>query len=45
MVEYRNVKTGRLLARPQEDRWLEASAGWERIDAPGPAPSAEHEKE
>lgn len=37
MVTYRNTKTGRLLDRPSEDEWLEASPGWERVDAPAPA--------
>lgn len=32
MVTYRNVKNGRVVERPSEDEWLEASDGWERVD-------------
>jgi hypothetical protein len=35
-MKYRNVRSGRVLERPAEDEWLEASAGWERIDEPTP---------
>ncbi len=34
MVRYRNMKTGRVYERPAPDEWLEASAGWERVDEP-----------
>lgn len=34
MVKYRNTKTGRILERPSQDEWLEASSGWERIPEP-----------
>lgn len=30
-MEYRNVKDGRIVTRPYQDEWLEASAGWERV--------------
>lgn len=45
MVKYRNVRTGRILERPSQDEWLEASAGWERIDAPAPEPAGEEMNE
>jgi hypothetical protein len=32
MFKYRNVRSGRVLERPAPDEWLEASAGWERVD-------------
>jgi hypothetical protein len=37
MVRYRNTKTGRIIERPYEDEWLEASSGWSREDADEPA--------
>ena len=51
MIRYRNVRHGRVLERPTEDEWLEASSGWERIDEPvtepdpEPAYSADNEEE
>jgi hypothetical protein len=40
MFKYRNVRSGRVLERPTEDEWLEASAGWERLDdTPAPVES------
>lgn len=33
MFKYRNVKTGRELERPAADEWLEASSGWEPVEA------------
>lgn len=36
-MQYRNVKTGRIIERPTEDKWLEASSGWERLPEPVPA--------
>lgn len=40
MVRYRNVLHGRVVERPAEDEWLEASAGWERLDdEPEPEPA------
>jgi hypothetical protein len=32
MFKYRNVRSGRVLERPERDEWLDASAGWERVD-------------
>lgn len=32
MVKYRNVEHGLVVERPSEDEWLEASAGWTRIE-------------
>lgn len=43
-MQYRNVKTGRILSRPSEDEWLEASAGWERIDAPADEPEPDEDE-
>lgn len=37
MITYRNVKTGREYQRPVEDKWLEASSGWERVEPDEPA--------
>lgn len=31
MPDYRNKQTGRVYSRPVEDKWLEASAGWECV--------------
>lgn len=47
MPKYRNTQTGRVLERPQEDEWLEASSGWTREDESAPAPSdnEHHENE
>jgi hypothetical protein len=45
MVKYRNVRTGRILERPTQDEWLEASTGWERIDEPSLEPAAEDPNE
>lgn len=44
-ITYRNKLTGRKYERPVEDKWLEASAGWERVeDEPAPEPAKdEHE--
>lgn len=39
MIKYRNSKTGRVLERPREDEWLEASDGWERVSEPAPEPT------
>ena len=36
MVRYRNVRHGSIVERHAADEWLEASAGWERIDEPTP---------
>jgi hypothetical protein len=36
MIQYRNVRHGGTVRRPAPDEWLEASTGWERIDAPTP---------
>jgi hypothetical protein len=36
MLRYRNVRHGGTVERHEPDKWLEASAGWERIDAPTP---------
>ena len=44
-MKYRNVKTGRVVARPHEDEWLEASAGWERVDDPAPEPAESLEEQ
>lgn len=41
MVKYRNVQTGREVERPSEDKWLEASSGWERTETPVTKPSGE----
>ena len=46
MVKYRNETHGRVVERPFEDEWLEASAGWVRIeDVPEPQASAEEQDE
>lgn len=46
MVKYRNTKTGRVLERPFEDEWLEASSGWERVDdAPAGEPADDKHEE
>jgi hypothetical protein len=37
-MKYRNVRNGRVVERPAADEWLEASAGWERVDEPAPEP-------
>lgn len=42
MPKYRNVQTGREYDRPAEDKWLEASAGWERIDEPASEPADDY---
>lgn len=34
MFRYRNESTGREYERPVPDEWLEASAGWSRVDEP-----------
>lgn len=34
MVKYRNVRHGGVVERHAADEWLEASSGWERIEAP-----------
>lgn len=34
MIRYRNVEHGRIVERPSEDEWLEASAAWSRLDEP-----------
>lgn len=39
MPKYRNTQTGRLIERPHEDEWLEASSGWAREDESEPEPS------
>jgi hypothetical protein len=45
MVKYRNVSHGRVVERPAEDEWLEASAGWERVtDELVPEAPAEHDE-
>jgi hypothetical protein len=31
VVRYRNVRHGSIVERHAADKWLEASAGWERI--------------
>ncbi len=42
MVKYRNVHHRRVVERPHEDEWLEASNSWERVeDAPAPEADAE----
>jgi hypothetical protein len=33
-IQYRNVRHGGIVTRHAPDEWLEASAGWERVDAP-----------
>jgi hypothetical protein len=39
MVRYRNVQHGRIVERTRADEWLEASAGWTRVDeVPAPEP-------
>lgn len=38
MIVYRNIKTGRLLERPDPDPWLEASSGWTLHEEPAPEP-------
>jgi hypothetical protein len=45
MVKYRNAKTGRVLERPTEDEWLEASAGWTRESEPEAEQPAEDKQE
>lgn len=45
MVTYRNTKTGRVIERPYEDEWLEASSGWAREDEPTPEPSDNEQEE
>lgn len=44
-MKYRNTQTGRVLERPAQDEWLEASAGWERIDEPSEDPAQDDEHE
>lgn len=44
MFQYRNIVTGRILERPQEDEWLEASSGWTRIDEPAPEPATDNDR-
>lgn len=31
-MNYQNVQTGRVVWRPGLDEWLEASAGWARVE-------------
>lgn len=40
MVRYRNVRHGGIIERPAKDEWLEASAGWERVEDDKPQPKA-----
>lgn len=45
MIKYRNVRHGKVVERPAEDEWLEASGTWERIDEPADEPAAEDDIE
>jgi hypothetical protein len=36
MIEYRNVRHGRVVTRHAPDEWLEASSGWERVEKTRP---------
>lgn len=35
-MKYRNKVNGKVAERPGPDEWLEASAGWERVEEPAP---------